>query len=60
MADGQLAGANAPATDKKNRYENMFKPIDQASLEKNFKDRDFEVKERQELENLQMAVEFIK
>ena len=46
--------------DKKNKSDNIFKAIDQQALEKGFKERDFEIKERQDVENLRMAVEFIK
>lgn len=46
--------------EKKNKVDNIFKAIDQQSLEKGFKERDFEVKEKQDVENLRIAVEFIK
>jgi uncharacterized protein YPO0396 len=46
--------------DKKNKQDNIFKPIDLQSLEKGFRERDFEAKERQDIENLKLAVEFIR
>ena len=50
---------NQFVAEKRNK-DNLFKPIDMQSLEKGFKEKDFEVKEKQDLETLRLAVDFIK
>jgi hypothetical protein len=46
--------------DAKRNKDNIFRNIEQHQIVKGFRDRDFDAKEKQDLENLRMAVEFIK
>ena len=49
-----------PESGEEAKVDERLKPIDRASLEKGYQDRQFEVKEKQNVELLQQAVVFIK
>lgn len=51
--------SSAPATTQKKYWPAVHKAYDHAAIMKGYKDREFDTKERQDLDNLRMALSFV-